>query len=109
MDSFFETASALYQHEWFWTVSLPLTLTFFYLLYYLRYSSPHFLITGDYDIKKKNLRKPPPPYPNGWYKLLNSSDLQKVCGRGHRRRCCPWTVLCTTLTGCVRGRAKSST
>ena len=47
----------------------------FYTLYVVKFRTPHFLIKGEYDTAKKNMRKPPPPYPNGWYNVLRASEL----------------------------------
>lgn len=46
-----------------------------YLVYFLRYRKPHILFKGEYDIGKKNIRKTPPPYPNGWYNAAKSNEL----------------------------------
>jgi hypothetical protein len=53
---------------------LGLALT--YLAYYLKFSRPHFLIKGEYPQGKKNLRKPPPPYPNGWYNVAKGAEIR---------------------------------
>jgi hypothetical protein len=43
-----------------------------YICYYAKFANPHFLIKGKYDTKKKNIGRPPPPYPNGWYNVARA-------------------------------------
>ena len=57
-------------------ISIAFAIIVLYLLYYYKYHNPHFLIKGNYDIRKKNLRKPPPPFPNGWYNVLKSKEIK---------------------------------
>lgn len=47
-----------------------------YGLYYWRYRTPHFLIKSENDVKKKNIGRPPPPYPNGWYNITDAASLK---------------------------------
>ena len=35
------------------------------------------MIKGVYDVKRKNLRKPPPPFPNGWYNVTTTKELPR--------------------------------
>lgn len=48
-----------------------------YLLYYIKFRAPHFLIEATSQHKKKNIGRPLPPYPNGWYCVSKSSSLRK--------------------------------
>jgi hypothetical protein len=43
-----------------------------YICYYAKFAKAHFLIKGKYDAKKKNIGRPPPPYPNGWYNVART-------------------------------------
>jgi hypothetical protein len=36
------------------------------------YREAEFIIKPEYDVKKKKIGKPLPPYPNGWYVALHS-------------------------------------
>lgn len=70
-----DTLSASLQSMW-----VPISVGLFllaYLLYYIRFRKPHFVIKSDYEVKKKNIGRPPPPYPNGWYNVLLAAHLQK--------------------------------
>ena len=72
MDTFSETVANLYHCEWFNELAIGLAIALIYLAYYLKFSKPHFLIKGQFDASKKNMRKPPPPYPNGWYNIARA-------------------------------------
>lgn len=47
-----------------------------YIIYYCKFREAEFLINPKYDIKKKKMGKPLPPYPNGWYVACHSKDLK---------------------------------
>lgn len=52
-------------------------LSFIYLIYLCLYRTPHYKITGKYDVKKKKIKRQLPPYPNGWYNLMRATELKK--------------------------------
>jgi hypothetical protein len=52
------------------------TVIILYFIYYLKFKTPHFFIAPKYDSKKKNLKNPPPPYPNGWFNAMWSHELK---------------------------------
>ena len=68
----FETSLGLMELKYFWEGLGLITFGLIYLAYYLSFREPHFIIRGTYDPKRKNMRKPPPPFPNGWYNVANS-------------------------------------
>ena len=63
------------QHQHFWEIFFSTILAILYLLYYRKFRKPHFVIKGAYDPRKKHLRKPLPPFPNGWYNALIAKKL----------------------------------
>ena len=73
--SLIETLEQLYHKEFFWEVVCIGMFVLLYLVYYVKFRRPHFLIKGVYDVKKKNLRKPLPPFPNGWYNVAFANEL----------------------------------
>jgi hypothetical protein len=54
-------------------ITIPTLFLLSYIIYWVFYRRPHYKITGVYDVAKKNMRRPPPPYPNGWYNLMPSN------------------------------------
>lgn len=48
-----------------------------YIVYYLIFKGITFRIKGNYNQKLKNIGRPLPAYPNGWYVALHSKDLLK--------------------------------
>lgn len=61
----------LYQEQ-LTPLAYSLAFIVLYIVYYLKFSKPHFLTKGVYEQSKKNLRKPPPPFPNGWYNVARA-------------------------------------
>ena len=55
-----------------WT---SLILTYILYLACTRYFTVR--MAGDYDLRKKNLGRSLPPFPNGWYIACKSKDLPK--------------------------------
>jgi len=62
----------LYSQPVYITLSLLLLSVLLYIIYYLKFNSPHFLSKGVYEQSKKNLKKPPPPFPNGWFNIART-------------------------------------
>jgi hypothetical protein len=54
-----------------------LALTLLYIAYLFVFKGAIFKSVGNYDQRVKNIGRPLPPYPNGWYIVLHSKDLQK--------------------------------
>lgn len=54
------------------TIAITLVSIVLYIAYYCKYREAKFLIKPQYDIKKKKIGKPLPPYPNGWYVAVHS-------------------------------------
>jgi cholesterol 7-dehydrogenase len=52
------------------------TVVILYTLYYWRFKNPHFLIKNENETRKKNIGRPPPPYPNGWYNITEAHSLK---------------------------------
>lgn len=48
-----------------------------YSIYYYHFREAEFIIKPQYDVNKKKMGKPLPPYPNGWYVATHSKDLKK--------------------------------
>lgn len=46
-----------------------------YLAYYAYFNGITFKIVGNYNPKDKNIGRPLPAYPNGWYIAIHSKDL----------------------------------
>ena len=76
MDFLDSTCNQLTSIPYFWSTATVLIVGLLYLAYYFKFRTPHFLIKGRYDINKKNMRQPPPPYPNGWYNAAKSNELR---------------------------------
>lgn len=76
MISSLQDIELLHQNPSFWYWALLILTIILYLAYYYRLRAPHFLFTGKYDISKKNMRKPPPPYPNGWYNVAKAHEIK---------------------------------
>lgn len=74
MDTY-QSFLSLGQHPYFPYYCILAALTLLYLIYVLKYRHPYFLFKGEYDVSKKNIKKTPPPYPNGWYNAAKSKDL----------------------------------
>jgi cholesterol 7-dehydrogenase len=64
--------------ELFWPLLICSVLAF-YLAYYCIFRNPHYLIKSKYNTKKKNIGRPPPPFPNGWYNICFSDELPIKC------------------------------
>lgn len=76
LKSIIENLQLLQQLPFLWETVFAIIFCLIYLIYYLKHSQPHFLIKGVYDAKRKNLRKPLPPFPNGWYNVSWSKDIK---------------------------------
>lgn len=48
-----------------------------YLIYRAIFKGMTFRAKGNYDTKLKNIGRPLPAYPNGWYVALRSDKLEK--------------------------------
>ena len=72
LDSSYNQLTSL---PYLWSTITVTAVLVVYLAYYFKFRTPHFLIKGKYDINKKNMRQPPPPYPNGWYNAAKSNEL----------------------------------
>jgi hypothetical protein len=48
------------------------TILITYLIYFKNFAYYKVEMKGQYDIKKKNIGNPLPPYPNGWYVACKS-------------------------------------
>lgn len=71
------TQSLLYlqtfwEYEYSAHITCALIFALLYVCYYAKFANAHFLIKGKYDSKKKNIGRPPPPYPNGWYNVTRA-------------------------------------
>ncbi len=75
MAGILDLARELYDSHYFWEITTSTIVILLYALYYYTFSRAHFLIKPKYDTTKKNLRKPPPPYPNGWYNAIRAELL----------------------------------
>jgi cholesterol 7-dehydrogenase len=64
----------LKRDELFWPLLICSGLAI-YLVYYCIFRNPHYLIKCKYNTKKKNIGRPPPPFPNGWYNICFSHEL----------------------------------
>ena len=62
----------VYGHGYFNNIAACVSLVILYLIYYNRYRKPHVVIKASSTYKRKNIGRPPPPYPNGWYNLMSS-------------------------------------
>ena len=71
------TIEGLSELNYFWDILTVIAFALLYLAYYLRYRQPHFLFKSTYDPQRKNMKKPPPPFPNGWYNVARSPDVKK--------------------------------
>ncbi len=76
MDLLGNYATAIYNQEWFLYSAAALVFVVLYTVYYFKFREPCFVIKGEYDISKKNLRNTPPPFPNGWYNIGKSKELK---------------------------------
>lgn len=47
-----------------------------YLIYRAIFKGMIFTITGDYEQKGKNIGRPLPAFPNGWYVALRAKELE---------------------------------
>jgi hypothetical protein len=47
-----------------------------YIAYISIFKGATFKSSGSYDQRLKNIGRPLPAYPNGWYIVLHSKDLQ---------------------------------
>lgn len=72
MAGILELLEELYANPYFWEFAVVSGLLVLYGVYYYTYSRAYFLIKPRYDSTKKNLRNPPPPYPNGWYNAIRA-------------------------------------
>jgi hypothetical protein len=59
-------------------VLLALTVSVIgYCIYYKKFAYYKVEMEGDYDVKKKMIGNPLPPYPNGWYIACKSEKVKK--------------------------------
>jgi cholesterol 7-dehydrogenase len=65
-----------WQWEYSFHVTATLSFALLYACYYAKFAKAHFLVKGTYDTKKKNIGRPPPPYPNGWYNVIRADELK---------------------------------
>jgi hypothetical protein len=59
------------------TLVVTFITVFLYVVYYCKLREPEFVIKPRYDVKKKKIGKPLPPYPNGWYVALHTKNLNE--------------------------------
>lgn len=55
------------------TLAIPAAILLAYFVYYYIFSYFTVKMKGDYDVSKKKIGRPLPPYPNGWYIACKST------------------------------------
>jgi hypothetical protein len=64
-------------NEIYWYAGVITVLIVFYIGYLAAFKGAVFKSIGNYDQRKKNIGRPLPAYPNGWYIVLHSKKLEK--------------------------------